>query len=151
MKALAKIKAKQDSGELQAGQFDFRGYIELYTPSLIMLILVCLADVIFNYFAVLVVEKENHRSKQDYEESLTSKTFIFNFVNYYTITFMYAYWDRSFVLVASQMVVIMVGKNISINILEYVWYAVLTKRNMVKQTKQLDEKLSAENQSDTER
>ena len=64
---------------------------------------------------------------------------------------MYAYWDRSFVLVASQMVVIMVGKNISINILEYVWYAVLTKRNMVKQTKQLDEKLSAENQSDTER
>lgn len=116
-----------------------------------MLILVCLADVIFNYFAVLVVEKENHRSKQDYEESLTSKTFIFNFVNYYTITFMYAYWDRSFVLVASQMIVIMVAKNVSINILEYVTYAVLTKRNMVKQTKHLDEKLSSQNLPESDR
>lgn len=151
MKALAKIKAKQESGELEVGQFDLRGYIELYTPSLIMLVLVCLADVIFNYFAVLVVEKENHRSKQDYEESLTSKTFIFNFVNYYTITFMYAYWDRSFVLVASQMIVIMVGKNVSINILEFLKYAVLTKGKMVKQTKNLDEKLASESLSESER
>ena len=116
-----------------------------------MLILVCLADVIFNYFAVMVVEKENHRSKEDYEGSLTSKTFIFNFVNYYTITFMYAFWDRSFVLVATQMVTIMVGKNIWLNILEFCTYSVWIKRKMVKATRPLNERLKDENLTKLER
>jgi hypothetical protein len=49
----------------------------------------------YHAFANWVVSKENHRDDQSYESSLSSKRFMFDFVNNYISLYMLAFWERS--------------------------------------------------------
>jgi hypothetical protein len=61
---------------------------------------VILYSKIYHYIAKILVEKENHRTQDNYESSMVQKIYIFNFVNLYISNFVFAFWARSFIKLA---------------------------------------------------
>jgi hypothetical protein len=74
--------------------------------------------------------KENWRYQKQYEDALISRLFIFNSINYYMpmllVAFMVKSYDNLFMMMATQMA----GKQILMNLLEYLIPILKVKKNL---------------------
>lgn len=114
------------------------------TGAVIQLIIIMILGKIYERVAERITEWEMHRTQQDYEDHLTFKVFIFQFVNFYSAIFYIAFIKGRFtgypghykhlfglrpedcsgsgclVELAQQLAVIMVGKQIINNVVEVI-------------------------------
>ncbi|XP_010131909.1 PREDICTED: anoctamin-6, partial [Buceros rhinoceros silvestris] len=67
------------------------------TASLISFIVIMVLNVIYEKVAILITDFELPRTQTDYENSLTTKMFLFQFVNYYSSCFYIAFFKGKFV------------------------------------------------------
>ena len=90
-----------------------------FTPSLINVILIIIYGAIYKVVAKMLVVRENHRYKPEHENSLINKMYLFEFINSYISNYIIAYWVRDFGQLATNLVIIMVFKQIGLNLFEY--------------------------------
>ncbi|KAM9029389.1 anoctamin-6 [Ara ararauna] len=67
------------------------------TASLISFVVIMVLNIIYEKVAVLITDFELPRTQTDYENSLTTKMFLFQFVNYYSSCFYIAFFKGKFV------------------------------------------------------
>ncbi|KFW94251.1 Anoctamin-6, partial [Phalacrocorax carbo] len=67
------------------------------TASLISFIVIMVLNVIYEKVAILITDFELPRTQTEYENSLTTKMFLFQFVNYYSSCFYIAFFKGKFV------------------------------------------------------
>ncbi|NWW06800.1 ANO6 protein, partial [Oreocharis arfaki] len=67
------------------------------TASLISFVVIMLLNTIYEKVAILITDFELPRTQTDYENSLTTKMFLFQFVNYYSSCFYIAFFKGKFV------------------------------------------------------
>ncbi|XP_056366419.1 anoctamin-6 [Oenanthe melanoleuca] len=67
------------------------------TASLISFVVIMVLNIIYEKVAILITDFELPRTQTDYENSLTTKMFLFQFVNYYSSCFYIAFFKGKFV------------------------------------------------------
>uniref|UniRef100_A0A8C3ELP5 Anoctamin n=1 Tax=Corvus moneduloides TaxID=1196302 RepID=A0A8C3ELP5_CORMO len=67
------------------------------TASLISFVVIMILNIIYEKVAILITDFELPRTQTDYENSLTTKMFLFQFVNYYSSCFYIAFFKGKFV------------------------------------------------------
>ncbi|KAM4748875.1 anoctamin-6 [Rhinophrynus dorsalis] len=67
------------------------------TASIISFIIIMLLNMLYERVAIMITDFELPRTKSDYENSLTTKMFLFQFVNYYSSCFYIAFFKGKFV------------------------------------------------------
>ncbi|NWX22671.1 ANO6 protein, partial [Aegotheles bennettii] len=67
------------------------------TASLISFIVIMVLNVVYEKVAILITDFELPRTQTDYENSLTTKMFLFQFVNYYSSCFYIAFFKGKYV------------------------------------------------------
>ncbi|KAI1239314.1 Anoctamin-6, partial [Lamprotornis superbus] len=67
------------------------------TASLISFIVIMILNIIYEKVAIVITDFELPRTQTDYENSLTTKMFLFQFVNYYSSCFYIAFFKGKFV------------------------------------------------------
>ncbi|KFP79370.1 Anoctamin-6, partial [Acanthisitta chloris] len=67
------------------------------TASLISFVIIMILNIIYEKVAILITDFELPRTQTDYENSLTTKMFLFQFVNYYSSCFYIAFFKGKFV------------------------------------------------------
>ncbi|XP_056429958.1 anoctamin-6 isoform X2 [Hyla sarda] len=67
------------------------------TASIISFIIIMLLNMVYEKVAIMITDFELPRTKTDYENSLTTKMFLFQFVNYYSSCFYIAFFKGKFV------------------------------------------------------
>ncbi|XP_045685248.1 anoctamin-6 isoform X1 [Phyllostomus hastatus] len=67
------------------------------TASLINFIIIMILNIIYEKVAIMITDFELPRTQTDYENSLTMKMFLFQFVNYYSSCFYIAFFKGKFV------------------------------------------------------
>ncbi|NXL91930.1 ANO6 protein, partial [Alectura lathami] len=67
------------------------------TASLISFIVIMVLNIVYEKVAILITDFELPRTQTDYENSLTTKMFLFQFVNYYSSCFYIAFFKGKFV------------------------------------------------------
>ena len=67
------------------------------TGATINLILIMFFNFIYESIAVWLTEKELHRTQTDFDDALTLKIYLFQFVNYYASIFYIAFFKGQFV------------------------------------------------------
>mmetsp|Transcript_34093 Transcript_34093/g.25162 ORF Transcript_34093/g.25162 Transcript_34093/m.25162 type:complete len:473 (-) Transcript_34093:341-1759(-) len=92
-------------------------YID-YTASVInSIIMICLSYT-YRFISNRLVNWENHKTQEEWENSLTTKIFAFSFINSYLTLFYYAFYEKDFNEVTFQLVSILLAKQIAVNALE---------------------------------
>ena len=67
-----------------------------FTPSIVNVALIFIYGAVYKVVAQILVDKENHRYQQTYEDSLINKMYMFQFINSYISNYIIAYWVRDF-------------------------------------------------------
>ncbi|MEE6480788.1 hypothetical protein FKM82_012671 [Ascaphus truei] len=67
------------------------------TASIISFIIIMLLNMVYERIAIIITDFELQRTKSDYENSLTTKMFLFQFVNYYSSCFYVAFFKGKLV------------------------------------------------------
>ncbi|KAM8973260.1 anoctamin-6 [Pelodytes ibericus] len=67
------------------------------TASIISFIIIMLLNVLYEKVAIMITDFELPRTKTEYENSLTTKMFLFQFVNYYSSCFYIAFFKGKYV------------------------------------------------------
>ncbi|NXE89162.1 ANO6 protein, partial [Menura novaehollandiae] len=67
------------------------------TASLISFVVIMILNIVYEKVAILITDFELPRTQTDYENSLTTKMFLFQFVNYYSSCFYIAFFKGKFV------------------------------------------------------
>ncbi|XP_063783420.1 anoctamin-6 [Pseudophryne corroboree] len=67
------------------------------TASIISFIIIMLLNMLYERVAIMITDFELPRTKTEYENSLTTKMFLFQFVNYYSSCFYIAFFKGKFV------------------------------------------------------
>ncbi|NWI04495.1 ANO6 protein, partial [Tichodroma muraria] len=67
------------------------------TASLISFVVIMILNIIYEKVAILITDFELPRTQTEYENSLTTKMFLFQFVNYYSSCFYIAFFKGKFV------------------------------------------------------
>ncbi|KFV54912.1 Anoctamin-6 [Tyto alba] len=67
------------------------------TASFISFIIIMVLNIVYEKVAILITDFELPRTQTDYENSLTTKMFLFQFVNYYSSCFYIAFFKGKFV------------------------------------------------------
>ncbi|NWI50066.1 ANO6 protein, partial [Calyptomena viridis] len=67
------------------------------TASLISFVVIMILNILYEKVAILITDFELPRTQTDYENSLTTKMFLFQFVNYYSSCFYIAFFKGKFV------------------------------------------------------
>ncbi|KAL2309489.1 hypothetical protein Nmel_005690 [Mimus melanotis] len=67
------------------------------TASLISFVVIMILNIIYEKVAIMITDFELPRTQTDYENSLTTKMFLFQFVNYYSSCFYIAFFKGKFV------------------------------------------------------
>ncbi|XP_040266577.1 anoctamin-6 isoform X1 [Bufo bufo] len=67
------------------------------TASIISFIIIMLLNMVYEKVAIMITDFELPRTKTEYENSLTTKMFLFQFVNYYSSCFYIAFFKGKFV------------------------------------------------------
>jgi len=70
---------------------------------------------------------ENHRYQEEWENSLIVKNFAFQFVNAYISLFSIAFFDRDFNTLATNLGIILILKQVAINLIEFVLPKIMNK------------------------
>lgn len=81
------------------GQFDIRyqTFVLPATAAILNLIVITGLNYAYDYFAVFLTNMEYRRTQTEYDESLTLKIYLFQFVNYYSSIFYIAFLKGKFV------------------------------------------------------
>mmetsp|Transcript_7234 Transcript_7234/g.10123 ORF Transcript_7234/g.10123 Transcript_7234/m.10123 type:complete len:242 (+) Transcript_7234:2145-2870(+) len=101
-----------------------------FTPSIVNVLLIFIYGASYKVIAQKLVNAENHRYQQTYEDSLINKMYMFQFINSYISNYMIAYWVRDFGQLATNLIVIMVGKQVAMNIIEWAMDKILIGRKI---------------------
>uniref|UniRef100_A0A8D0GY90 Anoctamin n=1 Tax=Sphenodon punctatus TaxID=8508 RepID=A0A8D0GY90_SPHPU len=67
------------------------------TASIISFIIIMILNIVYEKVAIMITDFELPRTQTDYENSLTTKMFLFQFVNYYSSCFYIAFFKGKFV------------------------------------------------------
>jgi len=67
-----------------------------------------------------LVDNENHRYVSSYENSLINKIYMFQFVNTYISNFVAVCYNQNFATLTTNLVIVMVFKQVFMNVFEYV-------------------------------
>lgn len=67
------------------------------TAAVINLVVITILNYVYDYLAVFLTEKEYRRTQTEYDESLTLKIYLFQFINYYSSIFYIAFMKGKFV------------------------------------------------------
>lgn len=86
----------------------------------------------FKYVAQWLTEFEDHQWEQSHENSLIAKIILFYFVNAYIANFIYAFWDKDFMLLAKNVATILFFSQIFSSIIDFLLDRILVHRNMNK-------------------
>ena len=136
-----------------------KGYWSLlisFTGAGINLIFILMFNLVYNKIAIWLTDKELHRTQTDYDNALTLKIYLFQFVNFYISIFYIAFFkgkfigtpnDRTrlfgyrqeecspggcFMELSIQMAMIFVGKQFFLQIMEYYMPLVWKLFNLIK-------------------
>lgn len=90
-----------------------------FTPSLVNVILIVIYGAIYKVVATKLVENENHRYETTHEDSLINKMYQFQFINSYISNYIIAYWVRDFGQLATNLITILVFKQVGVNLAEW--------------------------------
>lgn len=90
-----------------------------FTPSMVNVGLITVYGIIYKIVATKLVNAENHRYQQTYEDSLIGKMYMFQFINSYISNYIIAYWVRDFGALVTNLVTILVFKQVGMNIAEW--------------------------------
>ena len=74
-------------------------------------ILIAVLETIYNKFAKMVVNAENHKFESHWEDSIILKEHFFEFSFHYFTLFYYAFIERNYQLVLSTYISLMISKN----------------------------------------
>lgn len=123
----------------------YSGPITSFTAASINLIIIIILGRFYAWLAVKLTDMEYHRTDSNYEDSLTIKMYLFQFVNYYASIFYIAFFkgrheflfnytepcDQSGCLIelCIQLAIIMVGKQILNNVQEVLYPIVQNSMN----------------------
>lgn len=69
----------------------FTSFIVPVTAAIINLICIFLLNFVYNNLALILTEHEHHRTQAEFDDSLTLKIYMFQFVNYYSSIFYVAF------------------------------------------------------------
>ena len=115
-----------------------------YAPASINATCIIIYGIIYKAVAFWLVDIENHRYTQKYENSLVAKIYMFQFINSYISCFIYAFWARKTELLSNNLITILAFKQIGFNTLEYFQYLILNGWAIRKITRVFDDKISKE-------
>lgn len=101
-----------------------------WTPSIVNVLLIFIYGAAYKVIANRLVNAENHRYQQTYEDSLINKMYMFQFINSYISNYMIAYWVRDFGQLATNLIVILAAKQIGLNVLEWAMDKILIGRKL---------------------
>jgi hypothetical protein len=134
----------------------FVGPITSATAALINLVIILILGKIYSYLAVKLTDVEYHKTDAKYEDSLTIKMFLFEFANYYGSIFYIAFFKGknyatstaylkeqvgqmgAFLEVCIQLAIIMIGKQLFVQIREVVYHRIwgyIVRRKFIKKIK----------------
>lgn len=114
-----------------------------FTPSMINVGLIFIYGAAYKVVAKILVDKENHRYQQTYEDSLINKMYMFQFVNSYISNYIIAYWVRDFGQLATNLMVILVFKQVGANLAEWAMDKVLIGRKITKVKAEFEQRRQA--------
>jgi len=103
-----------------------------FAPSMVNVGLIFFYGFIYKIIAEKLVSAENHRYQQTYEDSLINKMYMFQFINSYISNYIIAYWVRDFAQLALNLVVILVFKQVGMNLLEWAQDKMMIGRKLNK-------------------
>lgn len=101
-------------------------------PSVSLTLYITIFATIFKPVARWLTNFEDHQWIDSHENSLIAKLMMFHFVNSYIANFIFAFWDRDFMLLAKNVATIMVFSQIFANAVEFLQDRFLTSRNIKK-------------------
>lgn len=107
--------------------------------SLINATIIIVLGVIYRMIVVKLADWENHRYQEEWENSLITKNYAFQFVNCYIALFSIAFADYDFNKMAENLAVILVAKQIALNLFEVIFPMLKTKYNRYKLNKKFRE------------
>ena len=120
-----------------------------FTPSIVNVALIFIYGAIYTIVARILVDKENHRYQTAYEDSLVNKMYMFQFINSYISNYIIAYWVRDFGQLATNLMVILIGKQVGLNLLEWAMDKYLVGRK-IKAVKAHYQEVISKKQADKE-
>jgi hypothetical protein len=88
--------------------------------SVINAVIIIVLGIIYRKIAVLMANWENHKFQQDWEDSLVSKNFAFQFVNSNIALFSTAFNEQDFNNLSYQLAIIMVVKQVVTGVVEMI-------------------------------
>ena len=86
---------------------------------------------------------------QTHEDSLINKMYMFQFINSYISNYSIAFWVRDFAALATNLIVIMVGKQVAKNVVEWAMDKILIGRKIKAVKARYVQKIAAADQNDT--
>lgn len=119
-----------------------------FTPSIVNVVLIVVYGLAYKAIAAKLVDAENHRYQQTYEDSLINKMYMFQFINSYISNYIIAYWVRDFGQLATNLIVIMVGKQVAMNIIEMLMDKILIGRKISQVKARYAKELETADQKD---
>ena len=114
-----------------------------FTPSIVNVMLIFIYGAAYKTIAIILVDKENHRYQQTWEDSLINKMYMFQFINSYISNYIIAYWVRDFGQLATNLMVILVFKQVGANVAEWALDKILIGRKIKKVKLEFEQKLNA--------
>lgn len=85
------------SDTLYADKTSYRVYFVPITAGLINLVCILILNYLYNHLAEWLTEMELQRTQTEYDESLTLKIYMFQFINYYSCLFYITFLKGKFV------------------------------------------------------
>ena len=90
-----------------------------YSVGVVNTILIVIFGNIYGRVAAKLVAGENHRYRAGFENSMINKTYMFQFVNNYIGNFFAILYSQNFAALSVNLMTIMLGKQVFLNVLEY--------------------------------
>ncbi len=112
-----------------------------FTPSFVNVALIFIYGAAYKAIAIILVDRENHRYQQTYEDSLINKMYMFQFINSYISNYIIAYWVRDFGILATNLMVILVFKQVGANVAEWALDKILIGRKIKKVKDEFEQRL----------
>ena len=109
-----------------------------YMPAVINSILIILFGKIYKWLTYKLVVAENHRYESDFENSIANKTYMFQFINTYISNFVVICYNQNFASLSTNLLIVMIFKQVFINTLEYLQERIGVGRK-IKKVEQLFE------------
>lgn len=90
-----------------------------YVPAVINSILIIIFGRIYKWLSQKLVVAENHRFEEDFENSIASKTYMFQFVNTYISNFVVIIYNQNYSALTTNLAIVMLFKQVFINLYEF--------------------------------